>query len=69
MRIFMENKQIELLIIPFYIIYLIEAIKGYKNISFKEAYRKEQDFDYLKRRKIFAMWRKTIYNVKIKSSL
>jgi hypothetical protein len=31
----------------------------------KEAYR-EQDFDYLKRRKIFAMWRKTIYNVKIK---
>jgi hypothetical protein len=46
-------EQIELLIIPFYIIYLIEAIfKGYKNISFeKEAYRKEQDFDYLKRRK------------------
>jgi hypothetical protein len=54
------KQQIELLIIPFYIIYLIEAIfKGYKNISFeKEAYRKEQDFDYLKRRKIFAMWRK-----------
>jgi hypothetical protein len=64
MRIFME--QIELLIIPFYIIYLIEAIfKGYKNISFeKEAYRKEQDFDYLKRRKYLQCGEKQFITLK-----
>ena len=54
------KQQLELLIIPFYIIYLIEWIfKGYKKISFeKEAYTYEEDLGYLKRRKIFAQWRK-----------
>ena len=50
----------ELLYIPFYIIYGIEAIfKKYKNISFeKEAYANQEDFEYLKNRKHYAMWRK-----------
>jgi len=54
------QQQIELLIIPFYIIYLIEAIfKGYKNISFeKEAYSNDQRYGYLETRKRYAMWRK-----------
>ena len=54
------RQQIELLVIPFYIIYLIEWIfKGYKNISFeKEAYSNEDNLDYLKERKCFAQWRK-----------
>ena len=53
------RQQKELLIIPFYIIYLIEWIfKGYRNISFeKEAYRYEEDLGYLKRRKHFAQWK------------
>lgn len=54
------RQQIELLVIPFYIIYLIEWIfKEYKNISFeKEAYSNEENLDYLKERKCFAQWRK-----------
>lgn len=50
------RQQVEMLIIPFYIWYLIEFfIKGYLNTSFeKEAYMNEKDFDYLKRRKIYA---------------
>lgn len=54
------KQQLELLLIPFYIIYFIEWIfKGYKKISFeKEAYTYEEDLGYLKRRKIFAQWRK-----------
>ena len=54
------RQQLELLIIFFYIIYLIEWIfKGYKNISFeKEAYKYEGDLEYLKTRKIFNQWRK-----------
>lgn len=54
-------QQLELLIIPFYIIYLIEWIfKGYRNISFeKEAYTHQEDMNYLEwRRKSYAMWRK-----------
>lgn len=53
------RQQLELLIIPFYIIYLIEQIfKGYRNISFeKEAYNNDNNLDYLKTRKWFAMWR------------
>ena len=54
-------QQLELLIIPFYIIYLIEWIfKGYRNISFeKEAYTHQEDINYLEwRRKSYAMWRK-----------
>ena len=55
------KQQLELLIIPFYIIYFIEWIfKGYKQISFeKEAYKNQEDMNYLEwRRKPFAMWRK-----------
>ena len=54
------RQQLELLVIPFYIIYLIEWIfKGYKHISFeKEAYDNEDNLNYLKERKYFAQWRK-----------
>lgn len=54
------RQQLELLLIFFYIIYIIEWIfKGYKNISFeKEAYSNQNNPDYLKTRKLFAMWRK-----------
>ena len=54
------RQQLELLIIPFYIIYLIEWIfKGYRNISFeKEAYSNQDNLDYLKTRKLFAQWKK-----------
>lgn len=54
-------QQLELLIIPFYIIYLIEWIfKRYRNISFeKEAYANQEDMNYLEwRRKPYSMWRK-----------
>ena len=53
------RQQLEFLIIFFYIIYLIEYIvKNYKNISFeKEAYSNDQNLNYLKERKWFAMWR------------
>ena len=49
------RQQLELLIIPFYIWYLIENIfKDYENISFeREAFVKEKDLDYLKKRKLF----------------
>lgn len=52
-------QQIELLIIPFFIIDLIEWIfRGYKNISFeKEAYKHQGDLEYLKTRKHYAQWR------------
>ena len=54
------KQQLELLIIFFYLIYLVELIiKGYRNISFeKEAYNNEDNLNYLKTRKHFAMWRK-----------
>lgn len=53
------KQQIELLLIFFYIIYFIEWIfKGYRKISFeKEAFNNENNLDYLKQRKLFAMWR------------
>lgn len=53
------RQQIEMLVIPFYIWYLIEFYaKGYMNISFeKEAYSNEKDLHYLKKRRIFAFWR------------
>ena len=55
------RQQIELLIVPFYIIYLIEFLirlvqykkwyLAYRNISFeREAYRNENDLNYLKSR-------------------
>ena len=49
------RQQLELLILPFYIWYLIEYYtKGYYNDSFeKEAYANEKDLNYLKTRKIF----------------
>jgi hypothetical protein len=54
------RQQIELLLVFFYVIYIIEAIfKGYKNISFeKEAYANEKNFNYLNERKLFNQWRK-----------
>jgi hypothetical protein len=56
------RQQIELLVIPFYILYLSEwfikwfyyrdRMKAYRNLSFeREAYLNERDFGYLKRRK------------------
>ncbi|MBT30180.1 MAG: hypothetical protein CMO01_11020 [Thalassobius sp.] len=61
------KQQLELLILPFYILYiinyLINIIKyrshflAYYNIAFeKEAYNNEYDFHYLKKRKAFAFW-------------
>jgi hypothetical protein len=54
------KQQLELLLIPFYLIYALEGIrKGYRNISFeKEAYDNDDDLTYLKHRKWFGMWRK-----------
>ena len=53
------RQQIEMLIIPFYIWYLIELYtKGYYSISFeKEAYSNEKNLTYLKKRSIFAFRR------------
>lgn len=50
------RQQIELLIIPFYIWYLIEYYKkSYYNVSFeKEAYSNDKNLKYLKKRRIFA---------------
>ena len=52
-------QQLELLVIPFYVIYLVEWIfKKYRNISFeKEAYFNESNLDYLKTRKHYSMWK------------
>ena len=49
------RQQLELLVIPFYIWYLIEFyIKGYYNVRFeKEAYQNESNLNYLKKRKLF----------------
>ena len=65
------QQQLELLVIPFYIIYILEyAIKAliyfnikkaYRNISFeREAFDNELDFDYLKNRKRYN-WIKLIF--------
>ncbi len=50
------RQQLEMLIIPFYVWYLIEYYsKGYYNVSFeKEAYNNEKNLNYLKKRSIFA---------------
>jgi len=50
------RQQLEMLILPFYIWYLIAYYrKGYMNVSFeKEAYGNENDLNYLKNRSIFA---------------
>ena len=62
------KQQIELLILPFFIIYGLHYVinmikynnhdKAYRNIIFeKEAYKYQNDFSYLKRRKMFACFR------------
>lgn len=50
------RQQLELLIIPALIWYLVEgALKDYRQISFeKEAFANEKDLNYLKKRKWFA---------------
>ena len=59
------RQQLELLVIPFYVWYLVEYLfrlvqyrnkkTAYRNISFeREAYENEKDLDYLKRR---SFWR------------
>ena len=59
------KQQLELLILPFYIVYLLHYVinliiyknhnQAYLNIVFeKEAYRHEKDVNYLKKRKFFA---------------
>jgi hypothetical protein len=61
------RQQIELFVVPFYIIYLAEYFylliklknhdSAYRRISFeKEAYENDFDLDYLKNRKVWAMW-------------
>lgn len=49
------RQQLEMLILPFYIWYLIALRrKGYMGISFeKEAYANERNLDYLKTRPLF----------------
>lgn len=62
------RQQIELLVLPFYLLYLLEygigRLKGlnhyhaYRNISFeREAFSHEHDQHYLHHRKHFAFWR------------
>ena len=53
------RQQLEMLILPFYIWYLIALHrKTYMGISFeKEAYANENNLDYLKKRRIFAFLR------------
>jgi hypothetical protein len=50
------RQQLEMLVIPFYVWYLIALYrKGYMGISFeKEAYANEKNLQYLKKRSIFA---------------
>ena len=53
------RQQLEMLIIPFFVWYIIEGIfKGYKNISFeKEAYDNQHNLDYLNTRPFWAFLR------------
>lgn len=59
------KQQLELLILPFYIFYLLEWLVklfkyksgylAYKNLSFeREAYKNENDINYLKNRRFWA---------------
>ena len=68
------RQQIELLVIPFYLFYLLNYLlnlikfgehnKAYKNILFeKEAFIKESDLDYLSKRKYFSFI--NFYNQKV----
>lgn len=58
------RQQMELLVIPFFVLYFLEFIfrlifclnwhKAYRSISFeKEAYSKEMDFNYLEKRSLY----------------
>lgn len=62
------RQQLELLVLPFYILYLLEWFvklcyyrdrnKAYRNLSFeREAYENEANFEYLKKRKWFQFLR------------
>jgi hypothetical protein len=62
------RQQLELLIIPFYLWYLVEWLyhyaycrhgwMAYRRISFeREAYDNEEDFEYLKNRKLWNFWK------------
>ena len=59
------RQQLELLIVPFYLLYLLNYLvnlivyrnhhQAYLNIVFeREAYKKDTDTDYLKKRKLWA---------------
>ncbi len=59
------KQQLELLVIPFYVFYLVEWIlksiyyfdryKGYQNLSFeREAYHNEKNLDYPRQRRPFS---------------
>ena len=59
------RQQIELLVLPFYVVYIIEYVfrlckyknkhKAYRNISFeREAYQMEKQLDYLQDRKFWS---------------
>ena len=50
------RQELEMLIIPFYIVYLIALLfKGYRNVSFeREAYANENNLNYLKQRKPYS---------------
>lgn len=61
------QQQLELFILPFYVWYVFDFVRNYikyknantayLNIVFeKEAYAMERDFDYLKKRKLFAFY-------------
>lgn len=63
-----HRQQLELLILPFYIVYLFNYLyhlarvrnhfQAYKNIIFeREAYAMENDFEYLKNRDTFSFLR------------
>lgn len=62
------RQQLELLIVPFYVLYLLEwlirfciyrnSYVAYKTLSFEqEAYRNERNFEYLKKRRLFQFLR------------
>lgn len=66
------QQQLELLVIPFYVMYILEWFfklfiygrKAYYNISFeREAYNNDENFDYLNTRKRYN-WIKLIFNGK-----
>ncbi|GEC73120.1 hypothetical protein SAMN05443543_101218 [Flavobacterium flevense] len=62
------KQQLELLILPFFIWYVLEYLiyllkygnknRAYRSVSFeREAYSNESDMDYLKKRRIFSFWK------------